>query len=908
MDNNVRGTMKNLILKLLFLLVLSGSIQTEASTPANAIGQTEAGITHFDGTATFIGITDGANGTILQGTNTVPAFSTATYPSTTTANQLLYSSASNTVAGLSTADNGVLITSSSGVPSILANGTTGQVFTATTGSPPGWATPPSYLQTMNADSGSMNGSTMTISGGTTGLTTTASSSTMDVTGTLNAGHGGSGAATLTGLLTGNGTSAFTGTAITQYNVLTGGASNVPNSVTPSATSGIALISQGSSSQPVFGTVVVSGGGSGATSLTGVLTGNGTSAFTASAITQHDVLVGGASNAITSVAPSATSGVPFISQGSSSNPVFGTAVVAGGGTGLTSTTAYGVLCGGTTTTGNLQNAGAGTSGQLFKSNGASSLPTWVTFTINGDSSSITGSSLTFEGYNGGKAGATVQFVGSGSTMVLNMVDSNDNLMIGRVAGNTSESGANNVGLGTGAMQSLTSGSDNVGVGYLALDHLTSGSDNTAVGYGALQSVTTNSLNTGVGYDALAQCTGSNNAAFGATTLGDLTTGGYNTGCGEASLPDLTTGSYNICLGYSSGVSYSGSESSNICIGNNGTASESNVIRIGTQGSGSAQQDACYIAGIVGVTVSNQEFVTINSSTGQLGVTSGGGVSTIDGDSGSATGSTITFNGYGGGKAGSTIKFAASASTIDLNFVDGSDNLMMGRVAGNSSISGSWNMGIGSGALNALTSGNFNTCIGYVSGVLLQSGSANTALGYFSLDSLITGTGNTCIGYETGIGYTGSESNNILISNGGTAGDNNIIRIGTQGSGGEQQNQCFIAGITGATVTGTAVLCSAAGQLGTISSSRRYKENIVDMPEDVSIMHLRPVKFNYKTDVKKEMHYGLIAEEVQEDFEYLCFYNQEGEPESVKYHEMAVLLLKEVQRLNKRIEQLEEACGF
>ena len=57
--------MKNLILKLLFLLVLSGSIQTEASTPANAIGQTEAGITHFDGTATFIGITDGANGTIL---------------------------------------------------------------------------------------------------------------------------------------------------------------------------------------------------------------------------------------------------------------------------------------------------------------------------------------------------------------------------------------------------------------------------------------------------------------------------------------------------------------------------------------------------------------------------------------------------------------------------------------------------------------------------------------------------------------------------------------------------------------------------------------------------------------------------------------------------------------------------
>jgi len=51
----------------------------------------------------------------------------------------------------------------------------------------------------------------------------------------------------TGLLSGNGT-AITGTAITQYNVITGGASNAPNSVAPSATSGVPLISQGSSSQ------------------------------------------------------------------------------------------------------------------------------------------------------------------------------------------------------------------------------------------------------------------------------------------------------------------------------------------------------------------------------------------------------------------------------------------------------------------------------------------------------------------------------------------------------------------------------------------------------------------------------------------------------------------------------------
>lgn len=51
-------------------------------------------------------------------------------------------------------------------------------------------------------------------------------------------------------------------------------------------------------------------------------------------------------------------------------------VAKGGTGVASTTAYGVLAGGTTTTGAIQNCGAGTSGQILKSNGNSSLPSFV----------------------------------------------------------------------------------------------------------------------------------------------------------------------------------------------------------------------------------------------------------------------------------------------------------------------------------------------------------------------------------------------------------------------------------------------------------------------------------------------------------------------------------------------------
>jgi len=58
----------------------------------------------------------------------------------------------------------------------------------------------------------------------------------------------------------------------------------------------------------------------------------------------------------------------------SNPI----TVAQGGTGVSSTTAYSVLCGGTTSTNPVQSvASVGTSGQVLTSNGAGALPTFQT---------------------------------------------------------------------------------------------------------------------------------------------------------------------------------------------------------------------------------------------------------------------------------------------------------------------------------------------------------------------------------------------------------------------------------------------------------------------------------------------------------------------------------------------------
>ncbi len=74
----------------------------------------------YSGSAAFAVLagTATASQVLLSGASTTPAWSTATYPGTTTINQLLYSSAANVIGGLTTGNSGVLVTSAGGVPSI----------------------------------------------------------------------------------------------------------------------------------------------------------------------------------------------------------------------------------------------------------------------------------------------------------------------------------------------------------------------------------------------------------------------------------------------------------------------------------------------------------------------------------------------------------------------------------------------------------------------------------------------------------------------------------------------------------------------------------------------------------------------------------------------------------------------
>ncbi len=79
----------------------------------------------------------GTTGQILQAnTAAAPSFSTASYPSTAVANELLYASSTNVVGQITTANSAQLVTSAAGVPSLTASMTNGQIVIGFTGGTP----------------------------------------------------------------------------------------------------------------------------------------------------------------------------------------------------------------------------------------------------------------------------------------------------------------------------------------------------------------------------------------------------------------------------------------------------------------------------------------------------------------------------------------------------------------------------------------------------------------------------------------------------------------------------------------------------------------------------------------------------------------------------------------------------
>ena len=211
----------------------------------------------------------------------------------------------------------------------------------------------------------------------------------------------------------------------------------------------------------------------------------------------------------------------------------------------------------------------------------------------------------------------------------------------------------------------------------------------------------------------------------------------------------------------------------------------------------------------------------------------------------------------------------------------------------------------------TSGSGNTFSGFAAGNQSDSGNNNIFIGYEAGYYMHNGNNDIFVGVRAGYDNTIGGSNDIYIGNQGTplGTEDNTIRIGTQGTGQGEQDAAYIAGIYGKTTSGgIPIYINSNGQLGTASSSLRFKEQVRDMGNRTNeLMKLRPVTFLYKPEYangENTLQYGLIAEEVAKVYPELVAYDNEGQPYTVRYQYLASMLLNEVQKQYRRAKKQNE----
>jgi septal ring factor EnvC (AmiA/AmiB activator) len=98
-------------------------------------------------------------------------------------------------------------------------------------------------------------------------------------------------------------------------------------------------------------------------------------------------------------------------------------------------------------------------------------------------------------------------------------------------------------------------------------------------------------------------------------------------------------------------------------------------------------------------------------------------------------------------------------------------------------------------------------------------------------------------------------------------------------------------------------SNTGQLGTMTSSERFKKDIAAMDTaSEAVLSLRPVTFHYKSDTEGTPQFGLIAEEVAKVNPALVLPDKDGKPYTVRYEAVNAMMLNEFLKDHKRVEEL------
>jgi uncharacterized coiled-coil protein SlyX len=100
----------------------------------------------------------------------------------------------------------------------------------------------------------------------------------------------------------------------------------------------------------------------------------------------------------------------------------------------------------------------------------------------------------------------------------------------------------------------------------------------------------------------------------------------------------------------------------------------------------------------------------------------------------------------------------------------------------------------------------------------------------------------------------------------------------------------------------VLIDSAGQLGTASSSARFKKDIKCMNSvSEAILAFEPVTFHYKSDTTDTPQFGLIAEEVAKVNPDLVVRDENGAIYTVRYDAVNAMLLNEFLKEHKKVQE-------
>ena len=355
----------------------------------------------------------------------------------------------------------------------------------------------------------------------------------------------------------------------------------------------------------------------------------------------------------------------------------------------------------------------------------------------------------------------------------------------------------------------------------------------------------------------------NTAEGQAALLSLTTGGFNTAVGFLSLRSDTTGQFNTAIGAGTLFANTGDEN---------TATGAGALLSNTTGSDNTANGAFALFGnITGFqNTANGAAALRNNTTGNYNTALGLGAleSNTTADNNTALG----------------INTLLSNTTGFQNTACGGNALEDNTIGGD-------NTATGFDALFNDTTGSNNTADGNEALFNNTTGSSNTAIGDGALADCTTGTGNVALG--TGAGGNVTTAHNVICIGDGVAGENT------------KDSTCFIGNIfEGTTSGGIGVFVNFNGKLGTVPSSRRFKDGIKPMENASEILFaLKPVSFHYKKEIDSQRipQFGLVAEDVEAVNPDLVVRDKEGKPYSVRYDQVNAMLLNEFLKEHRKVEE-------